>query len=153
MAVMPGEFESGGGGLYGTAGDYSTFLRMLLSEGRRGERQILKPETVALMGENHCGAVEVAMMKSGQPLTSNDFELFPGMVKRWGLGAMISPIRRPERPQRRRPVMGRHRKLLLLARSHQARRGDLSDPDHAVRRQAGPGSERRVRTRVYGTPG
>ena len=95
MAVMPGEFESGGGGLYGTAGDYLTFLRMLLSNGRHGERQILKPETVALMGENHCGSVEVAMMKSGQPLTSNDFELFPGMVKRWGLGAMISPVAGP----------------------------------------------------------
>ena len=96
MAAMPGEFESGGGGLYGTAGDYSTFLRMLLSEGRGGERQILRPETVALMGENHCGAVEVATMKSGQPLTSNDFELFPGMVKRWGLGAMISPFAGPD---------------------------------------------------------
>ena len=25
------------------------------------------------------------------PFTSNDFEIYPGMSKRWGLGAMITP--------------------------------------------------------------
>ena len=31
MTAMPGEYEAGGGGLYGTAGDYLVFLRMLLN--------------------------------------------------------------------------------------------------------------------------
>ncbi len=34
MTAMPGEYEAGGGGLYGTAGEYLTFLRMLLNKGR-----------------------------------------------------------------------------------------------------------------------
>jgi CubicO group peptidase (beta-lactamase class C family) len=91
MSSMPGEYEAGGGGLYGTAIDYLVFLRMLLNHGLHQGRRILKPDTVALMGENHCGRVAVAMMKSSQPQISNDFELFPDMVKRWGLGAMITP--------------------------------------------------------------
>ena len=67
MTAMPGEYEAGGGGLYGTAGDYLVFLRMLLNQGEHASQRILKPETVAMMGENHCGDVSVAMMKSGAP--------------------------------------------------------------------------------------
>jgi len=96
MTAMPGEYEAGGGGLYGTAGDYLVFLRMLLNRGEHKSRRILKPETVAMMGENHCGEVSVAMMRSGDPLTSNDFELYPEMVKRWGLHAMITPSAGPD---------------------------------------------------------
>jgi methyl acetate hydrolase len=96
MTAMPGEYEAGGGGLYGTAGDYLVFLRMLLNQGEYKSHRILKPETVAMMGENHCGEVSVAMMKSGDPLTSNDFELYPEMVKRWGLHAMITPSAGPD---------------------------------------------------------
>src|SRR5579863_4069333 len=39
------EFFAGGGGLYSTAGDYLTFLQMLLQNGRHNGRQIIKPET------------------------------------------------------------------------------------------------------------
>jgi CubicO group peptidase (beta-lactamase class C family) len=95
MAAMPGEYEAGGGGLYGAAGDYLIFLRMLLNQGKHKDHRVLEPETVALMGENHCGSVAVARMKSGRPLMSNDFELFPEMVKRWGLGAMLTPLAGP----------------------------------------------------------
>ena len=88
--TKPGEYEAGGGGLFGTAGDYLTFLRMLLNHGRLGRSQILKPETVELLGRNHLGPIEVVQMKSGLPALSNDFELFPGMSKKWGLGALIN---------------------------------------------------------------
>jgi methyl acetate hydrolase len=91
MTAVVGEYEAGGGGLYGTGRDYLTFLRMLLNQGRYRDRQILTPETVALMGENHAGSVAVAEMKSSQPAISNDFELYPAMRKTWGLGAMITP--------------------------------------------------------------
>lgn len=42
-------FESGGGGLVSTAGDYFRFAQMLLGGGALGEVRILKEETVALM--------------------------------------------------------------------------------------------------------
>ena len=96
MTARPGEYEAGGGGLYGTAGDYMVFLRMLLNRGEHNNHRILKPETVAMMGENHCGDVSVAMMKSGDPLMSNNFELYPEMAKRWGLHAMVTPSAGPD---------------------------------------------------------
>src|ERR1700712_4145079 len=49
------EFHMGGGGLYGTAGDYIKFTRMILNKGRGSGNQVLKPETVAMMGQNHIG--------------------------------------------------------------------------------------------------
>src|SRR5204862_5148485 len=38
------EFEMGGGGLYGTVGDYLKFVRMMLNYGSTGSEQVLKPE-------------------------------------------------------------------------------------------------------------
>jgi methyl acetate hydrolase len=96
MSSESGEYEAGGGGLYGTAGDYLAFLRMLLNDGEHEGRRILKPETVALMGRNHSGSIVVTTMKSRQPDISNNFELFPDMSKRWGLGAMITPVAVPD---------------------------------------------------------
>jgi methyl acetate hydrolase len=91
MSSKPGEYEAGGGGLYGTAGDFLTFLRMLVNDGEHEGRRIVEPETVSLMGQNHSGSIAVTTMRSREPLMSNDFELFPDMSKRWGLGAMITP--------------------------------------------------------------
>ncbi|HEV2335035.1 MAG TPA: serine hydrolase domain-containing protein [Stellaceae bacterium] len=84
------EFEMGGGGLYGTAADYIAFERVFLNEGRAGGRQVLKPETVALMARNAIGELNVRALKTAVPASSNDAEFFPGMVKKWGLGFMIS---------------------------------------------------------------
>src|SRR4051812_36500224 len=49
------EFHMGGGGLYGTASDYIKFTQMILNKGRGNGDQVLKPETVALMGQNNIG--------------------------------------------------------------------------------------------------
>ena len=38
------EFEMGGGGLYGTAGDYLKFVRMILDGGKANGKQVLKAE-------------------------------------------------------------------------------------------------------------
>lgn len=46
-------FESGGAGLVSTMEDYSHFARMMLNGGNYKGRQILKPETIALMSRNH----------------------------------------------------------------------------------------------------
>ncbi len=85
------EFEMGGGGLYGTAADYLAFERLFLDEGRAaGGAQVLKPETVRLMAQNAIGDLNVQLLKTAAPASSNDAEFFPGMVKKWGLGFMIS---------------------------------------------------------------
>ncbi len=85
------EFEMGGGGLYGTAGDYAKFVRMMLNQGRsdRGE-QVLKPGTVAQMSKNAMGDCRVGLLKTAIPPLSNDAEFFPGIDKQWGLSFMIN---------------------------------------------------------------
>ena len=85
------EFEMGGGGLYGTAADYLAFERLFFDEGRAASgAQVLKPETVRLMAQNAIGDLNVQLLKTAAPAYSNDAEFFPGMVKKWGLGFMIS---------------------------------------------------------------
>jgi methyl acetate hydrolase len=51
---------------------------------------VLRPETVAMMFENHMGAVDVEPMLSAVPASSNDVDLFPGMRKKWGLSFLIN---------------------------------------------------------------
>jgi methyl acetate hydrolase len=89
-SIVPGEYEAGGGGLYGTALDYITFLRMLLNGGEWGGERFLRSETIELMWRNHIGDLEVTRMVTLDPITSNSFEVYPGLRKRWGLGAMIT---------------------------------------------------------------
>lgn len=50
------EFESGGQGLWSTAGDYLNFAKLFIDHGGSNDIQILKPETVALMCSNHLTA-------------------------------------------------------------------------------------------------
>jgi methyl acetate hydrolase len=88
--VQEPEFEMGGGGLYGSAADYLAFARLFLNEGRAaGGRRLLRPETVRLMEQNAMGALNVRALPAAPPY-SNVAEFFPGMVKKWGLGFMIS---------------------------------------------------------------
>lgn len=86
----PPEFFPGGGGLFSTAGDYLKFLQALMHGGSFNGRQVLKPETVALMAQNHMGPLNVQPMRSVSPRVSNDVELFPGMAKKWGLSFLIN---------------------------------------------------------------
>jgi methyl acetate hydrolase len=84
------EFLAGGGGLYSTASDYLTFLQMLLHDGTLKGRQIIKPETVALMGENHIGELPAGVLKTNNPPLTNDVDFFPGQPVRWGLAYMLT---------------------------------------------------------------
>jgi CubicO group peptidase (beta-lactamase class C family) len=95
MAQEP-EFHMGGGGLYSTAPDYIAFLQMLLQGGSLNGARILKPETVALMGENHIGDLEAGVLKTTTPERSNDVDFFPGKSLKWGLGYMINVDGVPE---------------------------------------------------------
>lgn len=84
------EFHMGGGGLYGTAGDYIKFTQMILNKGRGNGNQVLKPETVALMGQNHIGDLNIGKMTTVAPMYTNDVDLFPDIVKKWGLSFLIN---------------------------------------------------------------
>jgi CubicO group peptidase (beta-lactamase class C family) len=84
------EFFMGGGGLYGTAGDYLTFAQMIMHDGSFNGAQVLRHETVAVMSQNHIGTLEVGVFKTAMPALSNDVELFPGMSKKWGLSFLIN---------------------------------------------------------------
>ena len=90
------ENEMGGGGLYGTAGDYLRFVRMILNDGRGDDgRRVLKAETVQQMSRNAMGATRVTMLKSAAPPLTNDAEFFPGLEKSWGLTFQINEQRAP----------------------------------------------------------
>ena len=89
-------FLAGGGGLCSTAGDYTRFLRMLLRGGTLDGARILSAATVTEMGRNHIGALDVLPMRSAMPASSYDCELFPGMVKKWGLGFLINTEAGPD---------------------------------------------------------
>jgi methyl acetate hydrolase len=90
------EFHMGGGGLYGTAGDYIKFTRMILNKGRGNGNQVLKPETVAMMGQNHIGDLNMTKIISALPDFTNDVDLYPDMVKKWGLSFLINTAKTPE---------------------------------------------------------
>jgi CubicO group peptidase (beta-lactamase class C family) len=90
------EFHMGGGGLYGTAGDYLKFCQMILNKGKGNGNQVLKPETVATMGQNHIGELNMGKMPSAVAFATNDVDLYPDMVKKWGLSFLINTAKTPE---------------------------------------------------------
>jgi CubicO group peptidase (beta-lactamase class C family) len=63
--------ESGGGGLVSTMHDYARFCQMMLNRGELDGQRILKPESVALMTQNHIGSLRLfadpARPDSGTP--------------------------------------------------------------------------------------
>jgi CubicO group peptidase (beta-lactamase class C family) len=90
------EFHMGGGGLYGTAGDYIRFTQMILNKGEGNGNRVLKAETVATMCENHIGELEMTRMAAAIPGVTNDVDPYPDIVKKWGLSFMINTATTPE---------------------------------------------------------
>jgi methyl acetate hydrolase len=84
------EFFMGGGALFSTPRNYMQFLQMLVHQGTFNGAQILKPETVALMSQNQIGDLNVTTLKTAAPESTNDANLFPGMVQKWGLSFDIN---------------------------------------------------------------
>jgi methyl acetate hydrolase len=63
---------------------------MVMQDGRGKGGQLLRPDTVALMAQNHIGPLEVGVFKTAVPSLSNDIELLPGISKKWGLSFLIN---------------------------------------------------------------
>ena len=94
IAVNPTpEFDMGGGGLYGTVGDYLRFMRMILGGGMLDGVRVLQAETVAMMTRNAMGDLRCRPMKSALPGSSTDVDFVDGME--WGLSFMINPAPLP----------------------------------------------------------
>jgi len=89
------EFWSGGGGLYSTGRDYLTFLQMLLHEGSFSGARLLRPQTVAMMGQNQIGDINAGILQTAMPQRSNNVDFFPGIPCKWGLGYMINTLPGP----------------------------------------------------------
>jgi len=76
----PLRWESGGGGLVGTIGDYARFSQMLLSGGSYEGRRYLKRETIALMASDHIGP---------ETKIARDQNYYPGASSGYGLGVAV----------------------------------------------------------------
>jgi len=90
------EFHMGGGGLYSTAADYIKFTQMILNKGRGNGNQVLKPETIAAMSQNQMGDLNMNRLATAAPMYTNDVDLYPEQVKKWGLSFMINTARTAE---------------------------------------------------------
>ncbi|MDP9010366.1 MAG: beta-lactamase family protein [Pseudomonadota bacterium] len=74
------KFESGGGGLVSTAGDYARFLQMLLNRGRLDDVRFLSRKTIELMTADHLG-----------PITGAPDLLLPGYGFGLGFAVRLQP--------------------------------------------------------------
>jgi CubicO group peptidase (beta-lactamase class C family) len=74
------KFESGGGGLVSTAGDYARFLQMLLNRGRMDGMRFLSRKTIELMTADHLG-----------PITGAPDLLLPGYGFGLGVAVRLEP--------------------------------------------------------------
>jgi CubicO group peptidase (beta-lactamase class C family) len=77
---QPAKWESGGGGMVGTVGDYARFAQMLLNGGTYDGRRYLKPETIALMASDHIGP---------ETKIARDQNYYPGGSSGFGLGFAV----------------------------------------------------------------
>ena len=86
----PPQSFTGGGGIYSSAPDYLTLVRMLMNGGALDGVRILQPDTVALMGQNQIGRLDVGVLRTTTPAVSRDVDFFPGRKLKWGFGHMLT---------------------------------------------------------------
>jgi methyl acetate hydrolase len=86
----------GDAGLYGTAGDYALFLRMLLNHGTLNGKRILSEESGKTMFEPNSGTVVVKEQQSVNLSLSRNFPTGAGKDK-WGLGFQLASENLPNR--------------------------------------------------------
>ncbi len=101
------EFFMGGGGLYGTAGDYIKFTQMILNKGNGNGNQVLKAGDGCDDGRRTTSArLNVPKLVSAVPGASNDVDLYPDMAKKWGLSFLINTAKTPEGRSPGQPGLG-----------------------------------------------
>ena len=100
-ATIPATVQ-GDAGLYGTAGDYGLFLRMLLNRGTLSGKRILSEQSVKMMLAPNTGSVVVKEQQSVNLALSRNFPSGAGKDK-WGLGFQLAS---EQLPNRRSPGSG-----------------------------------------------
>ncbi len=88
--ARPVEYFSGGGGLFSTAEDYLKFARAILAGGQLGQGRILAPESVALMGRNQLGELQLRLPESVVPQLAKVGAVLPGSLDKFGLGFALN---------------------------------------------------------------
>jgi CubicO group peptidase (beta-lactamase class C family) len=81
--VQRRRWESGGGGMVGTAADYARFAQMLLNGGSLDGRRYLKPETVTLMTSD---------LVPPETNIARDYYYFPSGDSGFGLGFAVRVV-------------------------------------------------------------
>ena len=90
VPVSPPTAVSGGGGLFGTAGDYHRFMEMLRGRGAVDGVRLLGSRTVDYMATNHLpGGADIDTF--GRPL--EDEAAFAGMGFGLGVSVTVDPVR------------------------------------------------------------
>lgn len=84
------EFQSGGGGLYGSAADYLILLRMLLGRGKVDGLRLLSEQTVAEAARNQIPEHSIGRIPTQDPRSSEDIDFLPETQKGWCLLGMIN---------------------------------------------------------------
>src|SRR5215467_5601159 len=80
---------------WAAAAYYIRFCQMILNKGKGNGNQVLKPETVATMGQNHIGDLNVTKLTTAAPPTTNDVDFYPDIVKKYGLSFLINTAQTP----------------------------------------------------------
>lgn len=85
------DYETGGGGLFTTAGDYLKFIRMILNRGTGNGHRVLSEASVALLSDPAASPSNVVTgLVTTDRMSSNPGEFFPGVRKRHSLGFMVN---------------------------------------------------------------
>ncbi|MBN9203094.1 serine hydrolase domain-containing protein [Methylibium petroleiphilum] len=90
MLPQPPEMHMGGQGLYGTAGDYMKFIRMVLNNGDGPRGRVLEAATVDFMSRRGPPAPGVGGWTTAAPPLANAGEFFPGLRKSWAYTFMVN---------------------------------------------------------------
>jgi methyl acetate hydrolase len=80
------EVVPGGGGMYGTVGDYLRFLGMWLNDGEG----VLKPETIAWASREGLNGLKVSPLPTVAPRISGPIDFFPGLRKSWAYSFLLN---------------------------------------------------------------
>ena len=86
MEVIPG-----GGGMYGTVGDYMRFLAAWLGDGGG----VLKPETIAWAARDGLGGLKVRPLPDTNLRLSRALDFFPGLSKSWAYSFLVNDTQAP----------------------------------------------------------
>lgn len=90
VVVQEPEFESGGGGMYSTAPDYLTFVRMILNGGELNGARILKPESIVALSTDQIPDLSIPAMGLMSPMGLRSVDFFPGISTGWSLAFEIN---------------------------------------------------------------